>query len=135
MLSVKPTTTATLQILSRFMCHRPLTNERMTTEATPIPQVYRGTMIEMHINPSTSGATANVPTLPSMKSSLYRKRREWFPPMPATIDDVPFDGDWALYRAQSTFMYLQLRRTFIGLLSPRWHRWHLYIDGTFKIAP
>ena len=28
--------------------------ERVTTEATPIPQVYRDTMNEMHINPTTS---------------------------------------------------------------------------------
>ena len=78
--------------------------ERVTTEATPIPQVYRDTMNEMYINPTTSGATANVPTLPSMKSSLYRKRRERLPPKPATIYDVSFDGDWALSLTKEQFL-------------------------------
>ena len=113
--------------------------ERVTTEATPIPQVYRDTMTEMHLNPSTSGATANVPTLPSMKSSLYRKRRERLPPMPATIDDVSFDGDWALSLTKEQFLVQSEDNIHVFATEKNLYLLaqseELYIDGTFKIAP
>ena len=113
--------------------------ERVTTEATPVPQVYRDTLTEMHLNPSTSGATANVPTLPSMKSSLYRKRRERLPPMPATIDDVSFDGDWALSLTKEQFLVQSEDNIHVFATEKNLYLLaqseELYIDGTFKIAP
>ena len=38
---------------------------------------------------------AKLPTLPSIKSSLYRERRKRFPPMPQTRAEVIFEGEWA----------------------------------------
>ena len=37
--------------------------ERAGTESTPLPTIYRDTMVEMSLDPSASTAVANVPTL------------------------------------------------------------------------
>ena len=80
----------------------------------------------------------NVPTLPSIKSSLYQKRREWLLPMPAKIDDVSFDGDWALSLTKEQFLiqsqdniHVFATEKNLYLLSQSEEQ---YIDGTFKIA-
>ena len=36
-----------------------------------------------------------LPTFSSMRSSLYRKRRERLPPLPRSVEDLNFEGEWS----------------------------------------
>ena len=37
---------------------------------------------------------SNFPTLPSMKTSLYRARQDRLPQMPSARDGISIEGDW-----------------------------------------
>ena len=49
-------------------------------------------MEEIKSNPEVASV---LPTLPSLKSFLYRKRREKLPSLPTTRGEVQFTGEWA----------------------------------------
>ena len=50
--------------------------ERAKNETTTINTIYHVTLQEINQDPELADAAAILPTLPSLKSSLYRKRRE-----------------------------------------------------------
>ena len=69
--------------------------DRAKNETTSVNVIYREALQEVNENPDLHEAAAVLPTLPSLQSSLYRKRRERLPPLPLTRDEVEFTGDWA----------------------------------------
>ena len=58
--------------------------QQAKNETTIINTIYHETLQEINQDPELADATAILPTLPSLKSSLYRKRRERLPLLPAT---------------------------------------------------
>ena len=113
--------------------------ERASSESTPIPTIYTDTMIALSQIPSASAAVGNVPTLPSLHSSMYRHRRKRLPPMPSTIDEVSFTGDWARTLGGHTFLVqsednIHVLATDQNLeILAEADEW--YMDGTFKVSP
>ena len=69
--------------------------ERSKAETTPIPRIYHDFLQEVNQHILSSEIAAILPTFQSIRSSLYRKRRENHPPMPATADKINFDGEWS----------------------------------------
>ena len=113
--------------------------ERASTESTPLPAVYRETMVAMSQHPTASAAAANVPTLPSLQTTLQRSRRKRLPPMPSTIDDVCLTGDWARTLKGEPFVlgsedniHVLATDTNVTFLA---EADELYMDGTFKVSP
>ena len=58
--------------------------QRAKNETTTINTIYRETLQKINQDPELADAAAVLPTLPSLKSSLYRKRRERLLSLPAT---------------------------------------------------
>ncbi len=86
--------------------HRPATTEtalekvkqkmkkRAREETTPIPTIYHEALQEVAQSESRETIAPVLSTLRSMKSVLYRKRREKLPPLPRSVEDLNFDGEW-----------------------------------------
>ena len=112
--------------------------KRAGTESTPLPTIYRDTMVEMSLDSSASTAVANVPTLYTLQPSLYCSRRKRLPPMPATIDDVSLTGDWARSLKGEPFLlgtadniHVLAIESNVEILA---EADEFFLDGTFKIA-
>ena len=113
--------------------------ERASTVATHVPTIYIDTMVALSQHPSASEAVSIVPTLPSLHSSLYRQRRKRLPPMPTTIDEVSFTGDWARTLGESPYLVRSVDNIHVlatdqnlELLADA-EEW--YMDGTFMVTP
>ena len=113
--------------------------ERASIEATPVPKIYNTTMVALSQIPSASAAASNVPTLPSLHSSMYRHRRKRLPPMPTTIDEVSFTGDWARTLGGHPFLVQSIDNIHVLATDQNLEilsevdEW--YMDGTFKVSP
>ena len=113
--------------------------ERARNETVSVNRIYREAIEEINSNPELAEVASVVPTLPSLKSSLYRKRRERLPPLTTTRDEVQFTGEWAKCTNGNQFLLKSANNIHIfatddnlNLLStPE----DLYMDGTFQIAP
>ena len=64
-------------------------------ETIPFPRVHHDSLQNINQHELSSEIAAILPTFPSIRSSVYRQRRENLPPMPATADDINFDGEWS----------------------------------------
>ena len=112
--------------------------ERASTESTPLPTVYRKTTVAMSQHHTASTAAANVPTLPSLQTTLQR-RRKCLPPMPSTTDDVCLTGEWERTLKGEPFVLgsednihvlaTDTNVTFFAEADD------LYMDGTCKVSP
>ena len=108
-------------------------------ETTTINTIYRETLQEINQDPELADAAAILPTLPSLKSSLYRKRREKLPSLPVTRSEVEFGGEWA--KAMSGAEFLLGSQNDIHMFATEDNLKilaeadELYMDGTFRITP
>ena len=64
--------------------------DRAKNEMTSVNVIYREALQEVNENPDLHEAAAVLPTLPSLQSSLYQKRRERLPPL--TRGNLPQTG-------------------------------------------
>ena len=80
-----------------------------------------------------------LPTFTSMQSCLYRKRRERLPPLPRSVEDLNFEGEWSktlngedfmLGSRDSVFMFSTNTNLALIAEAPS-----LYMDWTFQICP
>ncbi len=69
--------------------------DKTTTDLRPVPQLYQEEVQKVAALPNCSEMAAKLPTLTSLKTSLYRRRRKLLPPLPTTRADVHFAGEWA----------------------------------------
>lgn len=69
--------------------------KRAKEETTPVPQIYHQALQEVAQMENRDSVAAILPTYSSVRSSLYRKRRQRLPPLPRSIDDLDFEGEWS----------------------------------------
>ena len=131
-------------------CHPPnsaeiaadLVKEKMkkkaNEETTPIPQIYHQALQEVAQHENRESVAAVLPTFSSVKSSLYRRWRERLPPLPRSVDDLNFDGEWSKMLNGEDFMLGSRDSVFmfsteanLKLLS---EADTIYMDGTFQIC-
>ena len=67
--------------------------DQAAATAAPMASVYRDTVVEILQDPNAAAVAPLLPTLHSLQSALYRKRRKRLPPMPTTIDDATQSGE------------------------------------------
>ena len=60
----------------------------------PVNVMYQNEILQLSTRPDIEEIAAKLPTLPSIKSSLYRQRRKRLPPMPQMQVEVTFEGEW-----------------------------------------
>ena len=109
----------------------------------PVPAIYQQQLRELSPREDLDQVAANLPTLPSLKSSLYRLRRKRLPPIPTTREEVHFCGEWAETDAGENFLLVEDGQgdSKIVIFSTE-HNLELlaqaekiYVDGTFQICP
>ena len=75
----------------------------------------------------------------SLKSSLYRKRHEKFPPLPQSVEDLNFEGEWSKTHSGDNFMLGSRDGVFMFSTNANIviiaEASTLYMDGTFQICP
>ena len=69
--------------------------KRACEESTTIPQIYNEALQDLTQCGNRESVAANMPTLSSLKSNLYREWRKRLPPVPQTHAEVTLAGDWA----------------------------------------
>lgn len=73
---------------------------RAKSETTSIPKIYAETLRTMC---DDEEVTATLPTFNSVRTSLFQSRREKYPPMPQSVDDLDFSGEWTVTDKNETF--------------------------------
>ena len=86
-----------------------------------------------------SGNSENVPTFASFKTTLYRARQSAMPPIPETVQDIHFEGEWDRTKSRKRFLLHQddsmvifATRLFCEKLTLSEV---IICDGTFRSAP
>ena len=72
---------------------------RARSETTLIPKIYAQTLRTV----DHDEVAATLPTLNSIRTSLYQSRRQRYPPMPES-EDLDFTGEWAVTDKNETLM-------------------------------
>ena len=112
---------------------------RAKNEITPIPQIYHQTLQEVTKDQDREHIAPILPTFSSIKTSLYHKRYEALPPLPRTVEDINFDGDWSKMVNGEPFMLGSRAGVFLfstqGIIKLIAEAATLYMDGTFQICP
>ena len=83
------------------------------------------------------------PLLYSMKSSLYRIRRNRLPPLPKSRDEVHFEGEWSITHAGERFLRTEdgegndkiITFSTADKLKHLSESEKIYVDGTFQTCP
>ena len=70
----------------------------------PIPAVYQQQLVEVSASQNLDQVAAKLATLYSMKSSLYRIRRNRLPPLPMSRGEVHFEEEWSITHAGERFL-------------------------------
>ena len=118
--SGRVTTEGTTVKITGEHCHPPneakLEAEKLKTmlkskakESTaPIPKLYNDMLQEVRIlqteNVNNEELISNIQTLPSIKTALYRARRERLPQMPTNRDEISIEGEWSVTSKGKRFL-------------------------------
>ena len=91
----------------------------------PLPELYRNLMVEAPRQ--------------SCRTQMYRRRRQNLPPLPESIQDIAFEGEWTTTLSGETFLLHKDDKSLIftteqnlRLLS---QSTTVFMDGTFKSCP
>ncbi len=116
--------------------------EQTQASIRPVPQIYQEEIQKIAAAPNSEEVAARLPTLPAVKSSLYRRRRKLIPQLPATRADVHFEGEWALSVKGENFLLAEEGADDkIIIFATDDHLRKLagadmiFIDGTFQTCP
>ena len=109
----------------------------------PVPAIYQEHLQEISARENLEEVAAQLPTLSSMKWSLYRLRRKRLPPFPTSRDEVHFEGEWTETNAGELFLLAEDGEgdDKIIIFSTAANLKHLsesdkiYVDGTFQTCP
>lgn len=97
---------------------------------------------ELAVLPNSQGIAPQMPSLYSLKTSLYRSRRARLPPLPQNRADLDLSGEWCKTLNGNDFVVADdgsTDRTVIFCTVDNLHRlaeaekW--FVDGTFHAAP
>lgn len=69
--------------------------QQVQEKINPVPGIYQQQLQEFSTRKNVDQVAANLPTFPSLKSSLYRLQRKHLPPIPTTREEVCFCREWA----------------------------------------
>ena len=64
--------------------------KRARSERTPMQQIFNDELMK-----DADQDIPDIPTFPSIKSSMYRQRRTMMPVLPQTLQDVDLQGPWS----------------------------------------
>ena len=64
--------------------------KRARSETTPMQQIFNDELMK-----EADQDIPDIPTFPSIKSSMYRQRRTMMPVLPQTLQDVDLQGPWS----------------------------------------
>ena len=109
----------------------------------PIPSIYQKNMVEISTQANRDIVAAHLPTFPSIKSVLYRIRRERVPPLPKYRSEVHFEGEWTRTHKGEQFLLIENGnendRMVIFTTSDNLRYLSnadiIYMDGTFQTCP
>ena len=73
----------------------------------PVPAIYQQQLAEVSAIQNINQVAAKLPTLYSMKSSLYRIRRNRLPQLPKSRDEIHFEGEWTKTYAGEQFLIIE----------------------------
>ncbi len=116
--------------------------KRAREETTSVHRIYDEALQEVSQESGSEGIISQLPSLYSLKSSLYRARRERLPPMPSTRADLDLSGEWCttldgekfvlandglddkivIFATESSLRLLAEATTY-------------FVDGTFSVCP
>ena len=83
----------------------------------------------------------NYPNFVQVRSALYRARKKVMPPIPKTIQEIRFSGEWDNTKTGKVFLFLQEEDPGLVAFSTRFFMENLsdcdaiIADGTFRSAP
>ncbi|KAL3698144.1 hypothetical protein R1sor_012220 [Riccia sorocarpa] len=112
--------------------------DRTANEDTPIPRIYHE---EANRLASSESASAMLPVLHSIDSSLYRARKELLPPLPRSLADIVIPESLRFTEAGEEFVLLQMQNNDIIVFGAPADfdalcvKSHVYMDGTFDMCP
>ncbi len=113
--------------------------KRAREESTPVPRIYHDGLLQVAQESIRESVAPLLPTFSSLRSSLYRKRHQRLPPLPRSVDDLSFDGDWSKTLNGEDFMLGSRDGVFLFSTSNNLailaEASTLYMDGTFQICP
>jgi len=113
--------------------------KRAREESTPVPRIYRDGLQQVTQESNRESVVPLLPTFSSLRSSLYRKRHQRLPPLPRSVDDLSFDGDWSKILNGEDFVLGSRDGVFLFSTSNNLvilaEASTLYMDGTFQICP
>jgi hypothetical protein len=116
---------------------------RSVEEVTPLPQIYQQEVAGAVANGTlTQEASFHLPQFASCKTSAYRHRRQRFPVLPRTREDIILEGEWTQTQDGDNWLIandgdaekLLIFGSTEGLLKTARAR-TLFMDGTFYITP
>ena len=87
----------------------------------------------------SDGIAAQLPTFPSLKSSLYRSRQKKFPPLPQNREDIILEGEWSQTTTGENFLVHHGEDIIMFSTEANMRRLStakmLFMDGTFEVCP
>ena len=109
----------------------------------PVPALYQQQLQEISATENLEEMATQLPTLYSMKCSLYRLRKKRLPPFPTSRNEVHFEGEWTQTIAGEPFLLAEDGDgdNKIIIFSTDANIRHLseadkiYVDGTFQTCP
>ena len=109
----------------------------------PVPSIYQRSMIEISARYDRDAIAAHFPSFPTIKSALYRIRRQRLPPLPQSRSEVHFHGEWARTYNGSQFLIAEQggdEDKIIIFTTTDNMRYlseveRIYMDGTFQTCP
>ena len=70
----------------------------------PVPALYQQQLQEISARENLEEMATQLPTLYSMKCSLYQLRKKRLPPFPTSRNEVHFEGEWTQTIAGEPFL-------------------------------
>ncbi|CAG2196462.1 unnamed protein product [Mytilus edulis] len=121
--------------------------KRCRAETTPVPAIYKQEIAKLRTpewNDDTQRMVEQLPTFPSLKSSLYRQREDLIPHLPTSLLNIDLQDEWTQTTAAERFLLIN-DGTFDKILvfATDSNLQHLanndnntiYADGTFYTCP
>ena len=113
--------------------------KRTREEMETVPGLYDQEIQAVATEEDREAIAAHLPTLTSLKPSLYCNRRKKFPPLPQNRSEVNLQGEWSLTSTGEDFIVSHQEDIIIFSTDSNLRRLAsadtLYMDDTFEMCP